>query len=403
MNRRVLPIVVFLLLAGGLTVAWLLQPEPVAPVQGGPLVTLGPHLRALDDGPDGEITARRYVEGTMETIAGSPRAPILEALASDDWGAQWAGVMAIPRYGPPDDALATALGPLLRAQSTRVRRLAATACGYLGAGFEQVEPGLEAAARDEDAGVRAEALGALAQHTRRAPALWPLFAEALRDPAEPARAAAAKGLARIELQEVLTPRHLATLRKDLGAAMRDETPDVRMYAVMAMGRMGPHAASEVPGMLALLDDPSTLVRGTAANALGEVGKAALPAIAAALATAGPAQAASLLWSLRVIGKDALPILEGALTHAQMSVRVQAALKLWELDRPPEPTARVLAEALEGTDEEARRIAARGFARMGTAGASQREVLERLRDDDDESVRASVRSALARIEASSRDG
>lgn len=399
MTRRWLPAVVFVVLVGGLTAVYVAQPEPVAPptpVEGGPLVQLAPHLRGLEDGPDGELSARAYVEATLDRLPGSPRAPILEALRHPDWGARWAGLLAVPRYGPADGQLAVALQPLLSDESVRVRRLAATACGVLGAEYDAVEPALEAAARDEDPGVRAEALATLAGRTARGPVLWTLFAEALGDVHGPARAAAAKGLARIELGDVLPPRVLGRVRRVLRAAMQDELPDVRMYAVMALGRVGPAAAEDVPAMLALLDDGSTLVRGTAANALGEVGEAALPAIGEALRASDGERAASLLWALRLIGTPALPTLRAALEHPSPTLRVQAALKLWELDQPTAPSVAVLIAALEGQDDDAIRLAARGLARMGTAGAAARPVLERMRDHEDEVVRSAVRSALARI-------
>ena len=402
MIRRRLPILLFVGIAAALTIAFLAQPKDEShepeQLQGGPLVQLAPYLRRLGDGPDGEISARTYVDAAMEGVLGSPREVVLEALRSPDAAARYAGLLAVPRYGPPDAALADALGPLLADESTRVRRLAGTACGFLGAEFESVEDALAKAAGDPDADVRTEALATLAKRTTRAAERVPLFRAALDDQDARVRAAAAKGLARVELGQHLAPEAQQRLGRRLAAAMTDASPDVRMYAVMALGRLGPSAAPHVPAALTLLDDESTLVRGTAANALGEIGTDALPAIAAALADAGPQRAASLLWSLRVIGKPALPVLRAALRHDAPSVRVQAALKLWELDEPVEASLVVLAAVLDGSDAAARRLAARGFARMGTAGAEARPALLRHRDDPDEAVRDAVRSALARIDA-----
>lgn len=405
MNRRyLLPGVVLLVLVAGITIAFLSQPEraeqsgtAAPPMEGGPLVRLAPRLRGLEDGPDGEISARSYVEAVMDGVLGAPRAPILEALRHPDWGARWAGLLAVPRYGPADDDLADALAVLLGGESVRVRRLAATACGFLGPAFPRVEPALERAAHDADEGVRAEALGSLARHTRRASQIWTLFAASLVDEHGPARAAAAKGLARIELQEHLAPRYQDEIRAKLVAACADPLPDVRMYAVMALGRVGARAAPDVPAMLALLDDKSTLVRGTASNALGEIGPAALPAIQAALATARGERAASLLWALKLIGPPALPTIRTLLEHEDATLRVQAALKLWELEQPADATVAALIKALAGQDRDALRLAARGLARMGTAGAVARPALLRLRDHEDEVVRGAVRSALDRIE------
>ncbi len=404
MSRR-LPLLVFLGLALVLTLVFLAQPEPEVPaaVEGGPLVQLAPHIRRLEDGPDGELSARTFVEATMDTVAGSPRAVVLEALQAPDWAARYAGLLAVPRYGPPDGALAEALEPLLGDPSARVRRTAATACGFLGVEFAQVEEALAKAATDEAADVRTEAMATLAKRTTDAAGRLSLFRDGLRDDTSAVRAAAAKGLARIELQERLPVEAQAPLGVALARALDDDAPDVRMYAAMALGRLGPAAAPHVPALVARLDDGSTLVRGTVANALGEVGAPAVPAIAAALDGATPAKAASLLWSLRVIGAAGLPVLRTALAHDAASVRVQAALKLWELEEPIEASLRVLGEVLDGSDAEARRLAARGFARMGTAGATARSVLARHSDDADPAVRDAVRSALARIDAAPPKG
>ena len=205
MNRRTIPLLVFIAIAVVLTAVFLSQPAPQAPetIEGGPLVQLAPHLRRLEDGPDGEVSARGFVEVTMEQVVGSPRAVVLEALTAPDAAARYAGVLAVPRYGPPDEALADALRPLLADESVRVRRTAATACGFLGAEFETVEEALARAARDADDGVRAEAMATLAKRTTRAAESLALFHGGLEDGQAPVRAAAAKGLARIELQERL--------------------------------------------------------------------------------------------------------------------------------------------------------------------------------------------------------
>ncbi len=401
MKGRRLPLVVLVLLMGGISAVFLSQ-DDLAPggapaaAAGGPLVNLAPHMRGLPDGPDGEITARAYVDATFEQIVGAPREPILEALGHADWGAQWAGLLAVPNYGPPDAALGAALGPLLSAEVPRVRRLAATAVAFVGEGYDALEPALAEAASDPDAGVRAAALATLARRSPRARELWLLFAKALEDGHGPARAAAAKGLARIELHETLGAAELDDVRTRLRAAMQDAQPDVRMYAVMALGRAGSRAAPDVPAIIALLADESTLVRGTASNALGDVGASALPGIRAALGGAiDPEQASSLLWALRLIGKPALPLLREVLTHTSPTLRVQAALKLWELDEPPEVTVEVLVAALEGTDVVAQRLAARGLGRMGTAGAGGKAALEGVRDHEDEVIRTAARAALAR--------
>ncbi|MDA1193557.1 MAG: HEAT repeat domain-containing protein [Planctomycetota bacterium] len=407
MSRRALPLVVLAGLLGGLTVLFLVQggerTEPPAPLVGGPLVSAAAHVVMLDDGPDARLTAQRLVDSVMDAAVGSARAPVLEALRHPHDAARWLGLLAVPRYGPPDEELTAALRPLLTSEAVRVRRLAASAYGYLGEAYHEVEDDLVAAAEDPDAEVRALALATMSSRTRRAATLWPQILPRTADEASAVRAGAAKLLARIELREALAPGDIATVRAALVPLLADEHDEVRMYAVMALGRAGEYAAPDVPTMLRMLADPNALVRGTAANAVGDIGPSALPAIRAVLPSAGPEQAASLLWSLRLIGVAAIPLLREVLARPEATLQVQAALKLWELEEPVEPTVAVLLAALQNEDTDAVRLAARGLARLGTAGAPARDQLQSLLSHQDEVVRSAARAALERIGGEAEEG
>jgi len=365
----------------------------------GPFEALAPRLRGLGSGRDAEVTARALVDGALARLEGSPRPIILHALRSQDWGAQWGGLLAVARYGPADDDLASGLEAGLTSDVAQVRRTAAQAAAYLDpSGFARIEATLESVAGDPVARVRGPALHTLARRTARRVPLIPLFEAALEDEDDDARTAGAYALAQIELQERLPPSDVARLADRLARMLHDPVTDVVVYAVMALGRAGPQAAGDVPALLTLLDDQRVLVRSQAATALGSIGAPALPAIEAALRDAEGLRIPSLLWALRQIGEPAYPLLVRSLGHPKAVVRVLAAQKLWERDHAVERALDVLIAVLGGTDEDAVRLAARTLARMGTEGARALPALRRRRGHGDEVVRAAVEAAIERLQA-----
>jgi len=407
-RRRMLPVVILLLLVAGISLAFLERrggstshregAAPEAPSRPGPFDGIAPRLRGFPNTADGEVSARRLVDAVLESVEGSPRPAILAALHSTDWGVQWAGLLAIPRYGPSDEALAAAVRAALSSDLAHVRRTAAEAAAYLArAQFGALLGDLRTAAGDADPAVRSSALRTLA---RRAPdhvALVPLFEMALADGDDEARAAGAYGLAQIELQEKLPVEAVARLRPILVHALADPVTDVVVYAVMALGRAGPLAAEDVPAILALLDDERALVRGQAATALGSIGEPALPAIERALDPARGRALAPLFWALRQMGAPGQALLAGALDHESPLIRALAAQQLWEQDVEVARAGDVLIKALGSEDLDAQRVAVRTFSRMGPEGTRALPALRALREHPDEALRASVSAAVVHLE------
>ena len=65
-----------------------------------------------------------------------------------------------------------------------------------------------------------------------------------------------------------------------GSPHRTDSPDVRGFAAMALGGLGPAAQDAVPALVPLLKDPKASVRRAAASALGGLGPAAQDAVPA---------------------------------------------------------------------------------------------------------------------------
>ncbi len=370
---------------------------PVQPAVTGPFDVIAPRLRGLPGTSDGELTARRFVDRVLEGVEGSPRPVILAALGREDWGVQWAGLLAVPRYGPSDAPLGAALARALASDLPQVRRTAAEAAAYLGREhFQLVLEALRTAAGDSDARVRAAAVQTLARRRSNHVALVALFEAALADESDDARTAGAYGLAQIELQEKLQPEVVERLRPALVRALRDPVTDVVVYAVMALGRAGPYAGADVPAILPLLADERVLVRAQAANALGSIGAPALPHLKAALAAGHTRRLPSVLWALRQIGEPAHPLLLASLSHESTLVRALAAQKLYEADHEVERALDTLIAVLGQEDDDALLVAMRTLGRMGTQGARAAAALEPHQRHADEKIRLAAEAALESI-------
>lgn len=366
-----------------------------------PLAGLAPRVRGLKTGGMDLLTAeartRQWVDAVLDSRQGPPRTVIHAALAHPDWAVQWTGAMAIPRYGSAGEELARALVPLMAAENAWVRRAAVQGAAYVGDGFDTMVEALRHAALDPEASVREPAVRTLARRSARQLELLPVFVRALEDTDAEVRGAAAYGIAQIEIQERLPLEAQQKIVAKLARALEDESSEVRMYAAMALGRAGDAGAPALDGLLELLDDEHALVRTQSSTALGSLGTVALPVLERALSDDRGQRAPLLLWSLRLIGEPALPVIEAAVRHPTALVRVHAAMKLWELKRDTESTVKVLIAALGAPNLDAVLQAVRGLGRLGPKAASSISALEGMREHEDEAIRRAVHGALTLID------
>ena len=122
-------------------------------------------------------------------------------------------------------------------------------------------------------------------------------------------------------------------RSPLIQALGDESAEVRGYAAMALGSIGPEAAEAVSALIQALGDEYPSVRSGAAGALGAIGPEAaeaIPALAQALEDKDEFVRRAAATALGFIGPEsvaAIPALVQALEDENWEVREAATLAL----------------------------------------------------------------------------
>jgi len=173
------------------------------------------------------------------------------------------------------DALMTALND--ENEDVRERALQALA----GMRDARAIPGLAKALSDMSADVRMAALNALAQFSTTEAVDAVLTA--VKDPNADVRAHAVRHVSALVGRRVLTDGKYVGVFLGL---LKDADPDVRLQAIVALGRL--EQAEAVPALLPLLKDMNKDVREQAAGALGDIGDPrAIDALTIALKDAEP--------------------------------------------------------------------------------------------------------------------
>jgi serine/threonine protein kinase len=197
-----------------------------------------------------------------------------------------------------------------------------------------------------------------------------------------------------KLIEGLAGRQLGT---DVSDLLQDESEEIRLDGI-AMLRFS-HDPKAVDALATALTDSSPRVKSAAAEALGRFGATAAPAIAAKLVDATDrgdfgtarfaAKAAGMIQSSEVLS----PLLEALICDDSM-LASQAALALGELG--DERALPDLIESLERPDANVRFTSAQALGQLADpVSISALEI--RVREDDDEGVRAKAQWAISHIQ------
>jgi len=305
-----------------------------------------------------ETTVAEFAAQALGNIGDDAVPALMAALADDDRRVRRGAARAL---GHMDPAMArsavAALADATQDEDSRVRRASASALRHIGPDARAAVPVLTSRLADSDQWVRFSAIGALARIGDDGPAVASALVSALRDPNEFVRREAAGALGELRSGQAV-PALVDVLRgaddalgafvvSALGAigarpdltipalveAIRTGGPQTRNRAVHVIGRAGPAALTRV---IALLEDPHSIVRRMAADALAyasEQPKDAVTALVIALRDRDPAvrsAVAHALGAIKIAHAAAVPRLVAALEDTDYGVRVSAANALREI-------------------------------------------------------------------------
>jgi HEAT repeat protein len=168
----------------------------------------------------------------------------------------------------------------------------------------------------------------------------------------------------------------------------------------ALKDMGAAAVEAVPALVTLLGDRDCPL-GTVVRTLAAIGSAAVPELCKALEKKDPLQREFACNALSQIGSEAsqaVPLLAGLLQDEHPGVRAWAAIALGKIARKSEAIP-LLVETLSHSDAYHRLRAAEALAAIGPAAAVALRRLQEVRDNEqDESARKAMREALTRLQA-----
>ena len=222
---------------------------------------------------------------------------------------------ALGRIGPAAEAEIPLLSETMHSRGhLAVRRASVESLGNLGAAAKPVVPELVKLLADDDAATRvntAVALWKINRHPKAVPALL----EMLRSGASPEPYLAATALGQMQSES-------AAVAPGLIAALHSSDGDVRRAAARSLGQLG-KAAFPALGQAKALEDPDPEARRLVIEALAGMGPEAVNPLIAALKDKSPAVRRATARALGNVGEDAraaLPALEAAVSDPDESVR-----------------------------------------------------------------------------------
>jgi HEAT repeat protein len=175
------------------------------------------------------------------------------------------------------------------------------------------------------------------------------------------------------------------LARPLLEALADHDETVRQNAALALGRLGPAAASCVPALIEALGDEFGAVRSNAAAAVGAIGANPEKAVPRLIEALGDPDAVTRRATAGALGRfgpraaSAVPALSKALKDSSRDVRINCAWAPGEI-QAKEVVPRLL-EALGDKDDEVRQFVVRSLAALRPDAKQAVPALAKLVKDD----------------------
>lgn len=303
---------------------------------------------------------------------------LIKALGRSDAQLRWRAARALGTMGPQAAAADRALAGLLEDKDPLVREYAADALGRIGVASKGVVDALAKTVTDESPQVRAEAIGALTSLDLEPETLVSFVISVLND-AEPSVVApalhtiaehAADGSPTLTkaLEDPKSRYWGCLIAAEMGprakhavpqlqAAAKDQFPEIRMEALLALGSIGRDASPALPTVISALQDDSLAVQYAAMYALGEIGEpSSAPTIAKFLDNQDTMLAALSAWALARVSPDdaearqrAVKILVNALKSENPAIRAGAVRALGDFPEQASQFAETLSAQLADED------------------------------------------------------
>jgi HEAT repeat protein len=252
-----------------------------------------------------------------------------------------------------------------------------------------VLPAVRKRLKDKAAPVRLITVQAL---PRCGKAAVPALVEALQDEEAQVRAHALDGIARLkpEAKDVL-PDVVRRLKEDPAAS-------VRQSALRTLGTLGPDALPPILAALQDRDPTVQNAALKALPQVGPESRRAVGAVKELAATAStPAIRAAAVGALAKIGPEGPALFEELLALPDSATRLECLKNLARAGNATRAAVPALAAALADRDAEVRVLAAHVLGQIGPAARDAVEALNKAARDSDETVRASAEKALQRVQ------
>ncbi len=292
--------------------------------------------------------------------------------------------------GDSADEAVPALIRSLRHINPHVRGNAAESLGKIGAGAERARSALESACRDEDGGVRSQAIRALGA-LGSTDVSWQAVLTGLQDADPQVRAAAVQALG-------IWGEHNAKTLEWLLRLLEDTNEQVRMQVVEVLPKLVGATPAVIEGLCRRLrDDDSVLIQFHVAQALSKLGPAATAAGGALLCVAQTAEVTVREQAMRAIAMiqppEAGEAFASGLKDADGEIRKMASAGWMKAAAVPEAVVPALIEALRDPEIQVRANAAHALARLDVLPAAAVPLLIACTSDANDGLRINAALAL----------
>jgi HEAT repeat protein len=261
-------------------------------------------------------------------MIGPPAKPalvaLIQAVGSSDQGIAQAAKQAVAKIGPLTKNDIPALMASLKENNRPVRLFALATLTQLGADAKGAVPAIAALVTDADEAVWSESLITLEKLGPVAEAAIPSLLPLLKDKDSTVRLRVAEVVAAIGTFRAVPA--VETLSEFLKPK---EATGIRLRAIAALAKLGPEAWPGVRPLIQAIKDKDSEIRSTATDALGKIGKEAVPVLVEALQ--GDINSNVRLACCQALGeigpeaKDAIPVLRATSTEDRNKDVQKAAL------------------------------------------------------------------------------